>query len=132
MQQLQELKNIERLALNTPNLKDYGAKGLDVLGMQPKKGFARLKNNKVVKLSEIKGYATLKKQTVNQNIDAAEIEAQAEKFPELFNCKTIGRDKNGDIKKGFYELKSGKVISLNKLKEAVSKSVKNIETTTNS
>lgn len=114
-----EKKEIERLANNAPNLKDWGDKGLNQHG-GVKKGYHRLKDNRVIKKSDL---LPVQAQERQYGRTPQEIEEQAEKFPKLFNCANLAKDANGNLKKGYYQLKSGKVISLNKLEEAITNNI---------
>lgn len=118
---LHNVKTIERLALNTPNLKDYGKKGTN-LRNEPKEGFIRLRDNRVIKLSDV---IKDKSNPQSNALDHELIEAQAANFPDLFNCKNIAY-KDGALKSGYYVLESEKVISLKKLNEAVTEAAKDI------
>lgn len=106
-------QQINSLATNTPNLKDWGKKGIGNDG-NAKQGYYVLDDNRVIKLADL--YRTTRK--INSAID--DVERQAAEHPDLYNCKGIGVDKaTGKVKPGFYELMDGKVISLNKLAEAI-------------
>ncbi len=124
-----ELKQFEKAAVNTPNLKDYKEKGLNAR-RELKEGFIRLKDNRVVKVSDLQAETKPEQEKVSPEV-AAQIEAQAKAHPSLFNCIGIGIDKaTGKVKKGFYQLESGKVISINKLNAAVTEAAKNVQTST--
>lgn len=119
-------KEIEHLATNTPNLKDRGTDGLHKNG-ETKQGYYQLKDNRVIKLSDL--YNTQLK-TKDNDIDL-DIEAEAAKHDAVLrDCKGGGLTKEGKAKKGYYKLKSGKVIGLNALKKAVAKAIKDIEVNT--
>lgn len=114
-------REINSLATNTPHLKDWGKTGVHENG-NTKQGYFRLDDNRVIKLSDLSP-TTLK---IGAAID--DVEAQAERHPELYNCKNLAFDKvvHGNtgatskvLKPGFYQLLSGKVISLKKLAEAI-------------
>jgi len=128
-----QLKQFEKLATNTPNLKNHRNDGTN-LRNEPKEGFVRLKDNRVVKVSDLTGAS--KPRTVHlapelSSEELQEVEAQAAAHPELRNCSGIGLDKTtGKPKKGFYLLESGKVISVKKLNAAVTDAAKNIEANT--
>lgn len=114
-----EKKNIEHLAINTANVKDYGKKGLNN-NNAPKKGFYQLKDMRVIKLSEIFQPSNSSKKTdpADYPFDIAE---KAKKHQdELRNLKGIGYDSNSkQAKPGFYLCENGKVISLKNLAEIV-------------
>lgn len=121
-------REINSLAINTPNLKDWGAKGLKPNG-NVIQGYYRLKDNRIIKLSDL--FRTTRK------IPSAigDVEAQADLFPDLYDCKNIAFSKvvceatgetRREMKKGFYQLTSGKIISLKKLGEAIEAEKKRI------
>lgn len=104
-------KEMERLAVNAPNLKDYGSKGLDKNG-NVKQGYYRLFDNRVIKKSDL--HPTQAK----ENEELVELRKLAINFPNLHNCKNLGSDASGNAKRGFLKLEDGKIVSINKLKEA--------------
>jgi hypothetical protein len=110
---LDQQKHIENCANNTLGLKDYSKSGLSE-NLQPKEGFYQLKDNRVVKLGDLKGYiAPAGEKTPNYT-------ELAKDFPELHNCKGIGMDKKTNTaRSGYALLEDGKVISLKKLNEAI-------------
>lgn len=119
---LSKQREIEHLANNTPNLKDWQEKGLDKNG-SPKQGYHKLKDNRVIKLSDL--YPTQRKQASNLPDD---IEAAAASFPDLKDLKGIGTNKStGAAKNGFYQLESGKVISIKQLNAAITEAAKQTE-----
>jgi hypothetical protein len=120
-----QLKNFERKANRTPNLKNYGKEAIDDLG-QVKAGYVRLRDNRVVKISEVVNPAP----STTLVVDAETIEAQAENFPDLFDCKNLAYTKDGKLKSGYFELKNKKVISLKKLNAAVTDAAKGTTVTT--
>jgi hypothetical protein len=117
-----DLKNFERLALNTPGLKNYGRKALDVRH-QIKDGFVRLRDNRIVKYSDV---VKDESNPESNALDHELIEAQAAQFPEVRNMKALAYN-NGILKNGYYVLESGKVISLKSLNKAVTEAAKLVE-----
>ncbi|WP_323028433.1 hypothetical protein [Gelidibacter japonicus] len=114
-------KEINSLATNTPHLKDWGSKGVGKDG-NAKQGYFRLDDNRVIKLADL--YRTTRK--INAAID--DVERQAAEHPELYDCKNLAfdtivnavtKEKSKKLKPGYYQLMNGKVISLNKLAEAI-------------
>lgn len=107
-----EKRNIENLANNTVGLKDYGKKGKNNNGSD-KKGFYTLKSGKTIKLSE------LERDNENQSFD---FEQAIIDHPEVKDQKGFGIDRNtGKARSGFYKSKSGKVVSIKQLNEAITK-----------
>lgn len=102
----QQTKALQR-AFNTTTAKDYGKEGLDE-NNNLKEGFFRTKTGEIVSVEEITGVAPAL---------PYDIEAEAAKH-KLRNLKGIGTEKDGTVKKGFYQLEDGAVISLKKLHEA--------------
>lgn len=114
-------REINSLATNTPHLKDWGKAGVHDNG-NIKQGYFRLDDNRIIKLSD------LSKTTHRIGPGIDDIEAQAAQHPELYDCRNLAFDKamnpntgkiTKTLKSGFYQLLSGKVISLNKLTEAI-------------
>ena len=101
----QQKKEVERLAQNTPNLKKYQPfEALTPKG-NIKDGFLQLRNGLYIKkediyASQLKDYGTLA-----ENVDTSSLK----------DLKGLGYDKNGNLKKGFAILKSGKVVSIKQL-----------------
>lgn len=117
-------REINSLAINTPHLKDVGMIGLRENG-NVKQGYFRLDDNRVIRLADL----IKTTQRIGATID--DVEAQASRFPDLYDCKNLAYDAVTNVhtgqtskvlRKGYYKLLSGKVISLNKLALAIEKS----------
>lgn len=111
-------REIEAKAQNTVGLKDYGTKGRDKNG-NDKDGFYTLKDNRTIKLSELE-----------PGDDAPEfdfdIEQAIKDFPDLKDHKGFGIDsKTNKARSGFYVSSSEKVVSVKRLKEAMTKAAAN-------
>jgi predicted flap endonuclease-1-like 5' DNA nuclease len=125
--ELSKQREIENLATNTPNLKDWAKKGLDSNG-NAKQGYHILKDNRVIKLKDL--YPTQRKAEENKTLPD-DVEQAAAQYPDLKDLKGIGTDKaSGNVKKGFYKLNSGKVISIKQLNKAMTEAAKKTTTKT--
>lgn len=121
-------REINSLAINTPHLKDWGPDGLS--NGKVKQGYFRLKDNRIIKLADL--FRTSRK--IPTLVD--DVEAQAALHPKLYDCKNLAFSKvicaqtgktRKEMKNGFYQLQSGKVISLKKLEEAIKNRVGQME-----
>lgn len=110
--ELAQKKHIERLAVNTLNLKNWGVEALNK-NNEVKNGYHRLFDNRIIKLSDLLHAQSKATQ------DLKGLKELAKDFPNLYNCKGIGTDEHGNAKNGFLKLDDGKVVSINKLKEAI-------------
>ena len=95
-------KDLNRLAINTPNLKDYGSSKMT--NGEPTDGYFQLKDGRVIKIKDL--YPTQQKETEQLN----SLIKIAEANPQLRNLKGIGLDKDGNPKDGFIILPQGKVV----------------------
>lgn len=112
-----EQRRLERAA-RTITLKDHGATAIDARG-NVMEGYFRLRDNRIIKLSELEDLAQAKKEQWAPNTLGYDPEAVAANHPELKNMSGIGLDKDGNAKKGFYKTAAGKVVSINKLNAIV-------------
>lgn len=117
-------RRLERAA-RTTTLKDHGAKAIDAQG-NVKEGYFRLRNKRIIKLSELEDLAQAKKaQWAPLGYDP---DAVAANHPELRHMPGIGLDADGNAKKGFWVTADGKVVSI----KAMDAIVANIEAQTQS
>lgn len=100
---ISQLKELNRLAVNTPNLKDYGEAAK--INGRVIDGYFQLKDNRIIKIKDL--YPAQLQET-EENKELIEI---AEENPQLRNLVGLGTDKNGLIKNGFLLLPDGKVVS---------------------
>lgn len=111
----QQKRELEQAA-NSTTVKDWGSKGLDKHG-NPKQGYYRLKDNRVIKTSDLLGKAkNAEKEEIKEK--AYDIETEAAKHPDLSDMKNLAYLKNGKLKNGYHILTDGKVISTKQLHEA--------------
>ena len=108
-------KQIEQAAINN-TVKDWGTKGCDKAG-NPKQGYHRLKDGRVVKVADLIGKtepaATNDDTTTNNDVAQPlvyDVETEAAKYPNLKNLRGLGVDTDGNLREGYIELQSGKVI----------------------
>lgn len=125
---LSQKKEIERVVTNSKSIKFRTSKeALNSKG-QLKNGYHRLKNGKIVKLSDI----AIKQLNISSPVPTPEQQAKdlgfdlktaLNNFSDDLKHLAIGQNKDGSLRKGFALTESGKVVSIKQLKQKVEESL---------